>query len=610
MGPLPRILASFLIGAASLPAQAAPPPPAETAFEAQAGDFLLKAGAAFTTHKQGTPLLEKSVPLPPAPRDAAQLANYEGLKALIVSASRAQEGCQAPCTDPAEIALYRGKIELIAGKKLGLKPEGVRAAVENYMPKGVPRIRTAAASADRESRLLEAEVVQKMMQTSGVAADVRKGLGRKALDLAEALGRTQEIKADAQGFAVMPDGQRRQMTPEQIAALNRIPAAQASYLRRLAKSPPPPPPLTAQQRSDAAMREADQMIEAEPGRVRGALHYWKSESQNAGGNPLWRGYAYFNRGLLSLSGLADVEESAARLGYASASSDVTTRRTVWEGFKTVGNAGLFAANFVGLSGGASVLKSAKALDNPVVIEGVEKLTLAGTKKVLARSTDVSETVTTALATGGKRNYEAATAAMNDYARRNMNGVIRVEQGGKMGQADFIASEMKIAYSPLVGESHEFAHAAQMFMNRANALEITAHRAKTTVQALKPAQVEEAMALASRFEKGYYMHHEAQALRSSGILGLFPGSNYGTKLAANGHELTRAMLGAPRWDFTRGQKVFGALSGLGDSQVKIAASIVPVFNAPYVKDMGGQALDIISTGANDLLLPAPTSGERR
>lgn len=609
MGPLPRILASLLTVAVSLSSQAAPPPPGDSGFEAQAGDFLLKAGAAFMAHKPGTPLLEKAIPLPAAPQDGAQLSNYEGLKALIVSASRAQEGCQAPCTDPAEIALYRGKIELIAEKKLGLKPEGVKAAVENYMPKGVPRIRTAVASGDRESRLLEAEVVQKMLQAPGVAAEVRKGLGRKALDLAEALGRTQEIKADAQGFVVTPGGQRRQMTAEQIAALNRIPAAQASYLRRLAKSPPPPPPLTAQQRSDAAMAEADKMIEAEPGRVRESLNYWKAESQNKNGNPLWRGYSYFNRGLLSISGLADVEESAARLGYASASSDVTTRRTVWEGFKTVGNAGLFAANFVGLSGGAAVLKSAKAIDNPVVIEGVEQLSRAGAKKVLARSADVSETVTTALATGGKRNYKAATEAMNEYARTNLGGVIRVEQGGKMGQADFIAKEMKIAYSPLVGESHEFAHAGQMFMNRANALEITAHRAGKTAAQLSPAEVEQAMALASRFEKGYYMHHEAQALRSSGILGLFPGSNYGTKLAANGHELTRAMLGAPRWDFTRGQKVFGALSGLGDSQVKIAASIVPVFNAPYVKDMGGQALDITATGINGLL-PEPASGERR
>ncbi len=358
------------------------------------------------------------------------------------------------------------------------------------------------------------------------------------------------------------------------------------------------------------MKEAEQSIKENPGRVRESLNYWKAESQNAKGNPLWRGYSYFNRGLLSISGLADVEESAARVGWASASEDVTGRRATWESVKLFGNAGMFAANFVGLSGGAAVVQSAKAIKNPVVIEGVEQLGKAAATRVATRSTAVTETVTTALATGGKkRNYTAATEAMNEYARVNLNGVIKVEKGGKWGQADYIAKEATIKYSPMVGQSHEFAHAQQMFVNRANALEITATRVGKTAANLSPAEVEQAMALASRFEKGYYMHHEAQALRSSGILGLTPGSNYGAKLTANGAELTQAILGAPKWDFTRGQKVFGALSGLGDSQVKIAASIVPVFNVPFFKDGAAMGVD----GTADFIspmLPDPTANGSR
>lgn len=607
MGPLP--IASTVI-ALFLPvlAHAAPPAPRESAFDAAAGELLIKAGAAFTSHKQGSPTLESAVPLPAAPKDPAQAGPYEALKTMLAAASRVQEGCQAPCADAAEIALYRGKVEMIAQQKLRLGPAGVKAAVDNYLPKGLPRIRTSPAGGrnEPESRLLEAEVVSRMLASADTAATLRPGLNRKALDLAAALGTTKEIKADAQGFVVMPSGQRSRMTAAELAALNRIPAAQATYLKRLASAPPPP---TAQQKSDGAMRDADKLIEENPGRVRESLNYWKAESQNESGNKVWRAYSYFNRGLLSLSGLADVEESSARLGYASASSDVTTRRTVWEGFKAVGNAGLFAANFVGLSGGAQVLKGAKAIDNPVVVQGVERLSKAAASKVAARSAEVSETLTTALATGGKRNYKAATEALNAYAKKNLGGVIRVEQGGKVGQADFIAKEMKIAYSPLVGESHEFAHAGQMFINRANALEITAQKAGKAASALSPAEVEQAMALASRFEKGYYMHHEAQALRSSGILGLFPGKNYGTKLAQNGTELTQAMLGAPNFSFTRGQKIFGALSGLGDSQAKIAAGIVPVFNAPVIKDLAGEALDITATGAN-AYLPDPVSGGGR
>jgi len=613
MGPLARLVLAFIVFSAPNAASAAPQPSADgAAFETQASDLLLKAGAAFVTHKQGEPTLAQALQLPRAPQDPAQLANHDALKALLVSAGRAQEGCQAPCTAASDIALYRGKIELIAQKKLSLDPARVKAAIENYLPRGVPRIRTAPADSSpsapgaRESGLLDAEVVERLMTSPATAAAVREGLGRKALDLAKALGSSKEIRADAQGYAVLPDGQRRRLTAEQITALNRVPSAQASYLKRLAAAPPPP---TSQEKSDKVMQEVDKLIEKDPGRVRGALHFWKSESQDPNGNPLWRGYAYFNRGLLTISGLADVEESAARFGYASADNDVTTRRTVWEGFKTFGNAGLFAANFVGLSGGASVLKGAKAIDNPVVVEGIEQLSKKAAQEVAAHSASVSETVATALAKGGKRNYKAATEAMNDYARTKLGGVIRVEQGGKMGQADFIAKEMKIAYSPLVGTSHEFAHAGQMFVNRANALEITAQKAGKTAAQLTPAEVEQAMGLASRFEKAYYMQHEAQALRSSGFMGLFPGSNYATKLTANGRELTSAMLGAPKWDFTRGQKVFGALSGLGDSQLKIAASVVPVFNTPYIKDEAGQTIDIIATEANTYL-PAPGSGDAR
>ena len=44
-----------------------------------------------------------------------------------------------------------------------------------------------------------------------------------------------------------------------------------------------------------------------------------------------------------------------------------------------------------------------------------------------------------------------------------------------------------------------------------------------------------------------------------------------------------MTGAPRWSFTGPQKAFGALSGLGSGQLQIGASLLPVFNIPYVKD---------------------------
>jgi hypothetical protein len=166
-------------------------------------------------------------------------------------------------------------------------------------------------------------------------------------------------------------------------------------------------------------------------------------------------------------------------------------------------------------------------------------------------------------------------------------------------AEWSEKTKTVLYNPMFGEAHEFAHAHQMFVTRAAALDLAASKAGTTVAKLAPEEVAQALKLAERFEQANYAKYEAQALRSSGILGLAPGSNYATKLAANGREITQAMLADPEWKFSTAQKVFGSLSGLGHSQVQIGMSLLPAYNVPVVRDGVTTVSTLVADKVGDL-----------
>ncbi len=583
MGPLSLIL---LVVHAAFAAD----PPASNLSAAKTA-----ARANFLAHQPGQPTIDSVVP-------AFQAADEAGaeLKMMLDSAKEIELGCVQPCASQADMLVYRGKISMVA-VKLGMTDAA--AAIAHYIPQGKPRIRGTAGpgAGSAGDKMVEAKVMEQLLRDPQLPSNLQQSVGRKAVALAGALGTSKLVTADGDGVVTSGLGTGQRMTPEHIAALNKIPGAQADLLRSLA-SRTVPPPLTADQKQAAAMQECEDYIAKNPGQVRQARNYWIDESRDKNSNFLWRGYSYFNRGLLAATGLTEVEESAARTGWASAHPDVGTGRAVWEGTKLFGNSALFAANFVGLSGGGQVIARARALDNPVVVDGVRALGTQVLEKALpkatARAAEATEVVTNAL--GKTRDYKAATEAMTKYASEHLGGVLTVERGGKIGEANFVllkegVSESgqvgKIMYSPLVGESHEFTHATQMFANRSAALELIAQKAGKPIAELSKAEVGQAMDIANQVEKVYYAQHEAQALRTSGVLGLFPGSNYTAKLGANTVELTSALAGKPQWAFTGGQRFFGALSGMGESQLQIAGTLVTHANIPIVRDGYKSAVDL-------------------
>lgn len=612
MIPLAAVAALLVSAAAS-----AAPVPAPAGRPDAYARVLERVRQSFLTQQPGQPTLDLVSKLPPS-TDPAQAQNDALVRSAISAAKEVQLGCDLPCTSPADIQLYRGKVELVASR-LGLKKEEVDAAREHYLPKERPRLRSrgtppASGEANQE---VERLVMARLLLNNQLAPKIREELGRKALAMADALGRTRTVSVGADGVAVFAGGQRRALTPQQIARLNAIPQTQASILRRLV-SDPPPPPLTREQKQQRVLSDAEKALKDNPGRVRQAQSFWKTESQDKSSNFLWRGYAYFNRGLLAVSGLGEVEDSAARVGYVSVSDDVSMGRKAWEVTKLAGNSAMFAANFVGLGGAGKVVKGVEAFDKPIVVDGIRTVGRQTAELVAEHSGQAVDALKPALASGG-RDFKAATRALDEVASTRYAGAFKVVRGRYFtanaaekispGMAEWIAKDSKIIYNPIVGEAHEFAHAHQMFVTRAAALDMAASRAGKTVAQLSPSEVAQALDLAHRFEQAHYAQFEAQALRSSGVLGLAPGADYAAKLAANGREITQAMMGNPEWKFSTAQKVFGSLSGLGHNQVQIGMSLLPLYNLPFARNgmqtIGGLVADAVSGPA----AAAPPAGRQ-
>lgn len=108
-------------------------PPSGAALEAAE----LRARAAFKAHQVGQPYLDAAVALPQSVADE-QKARLEALRRALQDGREVQEGCLAPCAEPAQVALYVEKIRLAA---VALGEKTADALVAHYAPQGKPRLR-------------------------------------------------------------------------------------------------------------------------------------------------------------------------------------------------------------------------------------------------------------------------------------------------------------------------------------------------------------------------------------------------------------------------------------------------------------------------------------
>lgn len=573
--------------AAAAPAPAGAPVPLEQA--------LPRLHQSFLAHVPGQPTLDAAVKLAP-PADSAKAQNFEVVKTAIEAAKDIELGCAAPCTAAADVQVYSGKVELTS-RRLGLKDPEVQAALKHYLPNGKPRLRGGAVTATPGGQAMEAEVIARMLADGRLSPQLRAGLNRKALAMAEALGRAQPLTADANGVVVMPGGQRAHMTAAQLARLNAIPQSQAQILRNLATKAPPPP-LTAQQKQDAVLAEADRLIQSDPGTIGQTYNYWKNEANDPSSSWAWRAYAKTNMGLLTFSGLKAVEESSARLGYVWDNPDVSKGEKFWLGTKLAGNAALSAVSFLPA---ASFAKSLQAGEGFYWI-GKAGAAVPGAVRVAAPEvaqvgTTLTKTIAAAIPEGvaaGKTELRALISGLNGNAARYG---VEVVEGGTVGES--VAQGGKIFVSLGAGAKHESVHVVQQVYTRMIAMEQAAARYGTTVEGLNAAQKAEAFANAAKWETASYAQLESQAFRATGFMGAGGGAGYGRQLMLTGQEVTSSMSkGAVlEGSFGPGARVYGRLTQiLGHSQAQIGTGLGAATSGIVQSDIFDPTRDAIENEA--------------
>lgn len=560
------------------------PASAETPFQRQLRAGYDAARASLFSHRPGAPTMDQGAVLPQAGDDAS-LAAREQLKVLLEQGRDVQEGCARPCVSDADIAVYSGKVDIL-GQRLGAGAGDLPRLRALYLPEGRPRVKPGAGAANPSADALTAEVTARLLQ-SQVPPGVRADLQRKALALADALGRTQLLTADADGVVTFADGTRRRLSSAQLQELNALPQAQSRYLRTLASTVVVPTPA---ERQAAILAEADRAVEEGGGTVADAYKWWGEVENDPSNNRLTRGFAWTMGALLTVSGLRSVESSAGRLGYVWDNPDVSGGQKAWMGTKLAGNMALTAVSFLPA---ASFAKSVQAGEGfywigraGAAVPGVTVATREAATVMTAASDDIGRAIAAALPTGarvGAAELRATISGLNAIGSKY--GVVIVE-GGIVGES--VAQGGRIFVSLSAGAKHEFVHVAQQFYSRILALENAAAQAGTTVQRLSAAQRAEAFAQAARWEAASYAQLEGQAFRATGFLGVGGGTGYTGQLLLTGSEVTAGLRNGAVLDASLGwgARGYGALTTvLGHSQYQIAGALgavtVPVLRSDSI-----------------------------
>jgi hypothetical protein len=275
------------------------------------------------------------------------------------------------------------------------------------------------------------------------------------------------------------------------------------------------------------------------GMVHDAYDYWNQldKSKDASMNGDWKskcsgglvkGGAKLMKGLISISGLREVEDSSGRLGY-DVGRGASTGTIIKDGAKATFDVGMAAVTFIpagkvlaGLSKGKKLYTTAR--------EGtaITKMALSASKSA---SKPVAEELTAAISKtipqGGKVTAEHSKALLGELTEIGKKYKINIKEGGMLGQST--GSIDTIAVNTKVGGPHEIGHVVQQLQTRATALEAQAQKLGKPVNQLSQAERKEAFEkFVKPFEEAAYNQHEMYALDATTRTGA-ANSTYGESL---------------------------------------------------------------------------------
>jgi hypothetical protein len=519
----------------------------------------IKAQEAFSSHQIGQPTLEQAVVLPSEPEDPEQKLQLESFKVVLFGAKDIQEGCDLPCDKPADAALYESKIMVLA-QQLGATEAGFGAMRKNYILNSIPRKKRGQGGA-----------------SSG-------GTPEQQVEK-NALGKPKYTDANG-GDVIIAAGIKRRLSAEEMKQLNAAQSAQARYLRTLATRPPPSPELTPVEKQRKAVQEARKAAEVpreytgkilqDIGNVGGAYKYWDDVAKDEK-NHWWitRMYAKANKGLITVSGLKDVEQSAGRLGYVWDNQDVGGWQKFKMGANLAGNSALAAMNFLPV---ASIAKGGKAAytvgKGGTAIKGMAAAGDDAARAMKATTQTLQQTIKTAIPQGQKATVQEMRTLIDETNKVLKGHGVAIKEGGVVGES--VAKNGVVKVSLKAGAPHEVAHAMQSAQTQALMLEQQAAKLGKPVGMLSEVERAAAFSKAELFEAGAYAQHEMQAFRATGFMGK-GNPNYANMLLKDSDELYQALKTGTviQGQFSAGQKVYGALTMLGRSQFQIAANLSPI-----------------------------------
>lgn len=223
----------------------------------------------FLSHEPGQRILYVGDKLP------VNDAHAERISRAQVAIRDVEAGCVKPCTEPAEIALYAGRIDY-AAENLRMSPEELEAARRRYMPEGRPRLRpdnVRGNDIDREyanlGGVVDRAVIERLMSRRSLPPQVRQSLASRSQRMVEALGRTlgpgEAGTGSGQTAAVLAmAGTTLGQTRQSLQQFSSLPQAQSDVYQRLSGTVPDMPRRTEDPRLEAHIRRAQAHFAQDP----------------------------------------------------------------------------------------------------------------------------------------------------------------------------------------------------------------------------------------------------------------------------------------------------------------------------------------------------------
>lgn len=513
---------------ALFPAQASALP-SSSPFEKRLSEVRLKAKTAYLARlpleKAVTPQDLKSLEAPPG-ADSVEAAGWEGVERLekikrflaaLQEASDVQKGTGLR-EDRVRFLLKFDRTAI----HLSLEPLEKVKAEKLYLRKKEPGSEGAEGAAGPDKAALEKEKteVEKLLSVRNLPPQMRAASMAKAQAIAELLKGGAFDDGPGASSVQLFQGSAR-MSPGALKALSSLPGPGPNTLKVSAV----PSPLSfseqfkefgakhqkAQARQEGrqqkVLEEAKKLVRENPGAVGEAYRFWdgwdkeKPKDESAAGRWWRKGVSKTMKGVLTFSGLKDVEESAGKLGCIMDNKDVSSGAKWKQGGVLAFDSAMSAMTFLPAASGTARLIKGEKFISVGSKAGAEIKGFAAVSDEAAGA--VAKELKGAVAkTAGKQasRQEARTVLNNLKEVGKKYGIEVVEDRSLLGMGMSGGGPAAIVTNTRLGAAHEVTHTLQQLQLRASLVEDYMLRNGISGRLLNPAEMKEALKGVKSFEK--------------------------------------------------------------------------------------------------------------